>query len=197
MRGISSGIRGLKKGTLRPSLVLLDDLQDAESAENPEQVEKMLNIIKKDVMCLGGKDRLSILQTATPICPEDLVEHIKADANWKTTTYPGIISFPKNNEMWDRYFKMYDLELTTDSPHTGSLDFYRQNKKLMDEGAEVFNPTRFSLKDGHISALQKMLELRHMIGNAAFAAEYQMQPMKYSFSLDIQPKTVLKRINGF
>lgn len=103
-----------------------------------------------------------------------MVEHIKADANWKTTTYPGIISFPKNNEMWDRYFKMYDLELTTDSPHTGSLDFYRQNQKQMDEGAEVFNPTRFSLKDGHISALQKMLELRHMIGNAAFAAEYQM-----------------------
>ena len=55
VRGISSGIRGLKRGTLRPSLVLLDDLQDSESAENPEQVEKMLNIIRKDVMCLGGK----------------------------------------------------------------------------------------------------------------------------------------------
>lgn len=31
-RGITSGIRGAKHGTLRPSLVLLDDLQDFESA---------------------------------------------------------------------------------------------------------------------------------------------------------------------
>lgn len=31
-RGISSGIRGAKCGTLRPSLVLLDDLQDFETA---------------------------------------------------------------------------------------------------------------------------------------------------------------------
>lgn len=128
MRGISSGIRGLKKGTLRPSLVLLDDLQDAETAENPESVEKMLSIIKKDVMCLGGKQRLSILQTATPICPEDLVERIKADLNWKTTTFPGIIHFPTNNDLWDQYFKMYDLELSTDEPHEKSLEFYKTNR---------------------------------------------------------------------
>ena len=31
-RGITSGIRGAKHGTMRPSLVLLDDLQDFESA---------------------------------------------------------------------------------------------------------------------------------------------------------------------
>ena len=31
-RGITSGIRGAKFGTLRPSLVLLDDLQDFETA---------------------------------------------------------------------------------------------------------------------------------------------------------------------
>jgi len=38
----------------------------------------------------------------------------------------------------------------------------------MDEGAEVFNPYRYSLKDGHISAIQKLLEIQHVIGNAAF-----------------------------
>lgn len=108
----------MKKGTLRPTLVLLDDLQDAETAENPQSVEKMLNIIKKDVMCLGGKQRLSILQTATPICPEDLVEHIKSDKNWKTTTFPGIIKFPKNGELWKEYFRIYDNELVTDIPHS-------------------------------------------------------------------------------
>ena len=44
-RGISSGIRGLRRGTQRVTCVLLDDLQDAESAANPMQVEKMYQTI--------------------------------------------------------------------------------------------------------------------------------------------------------
>lgn len=61
IRGISSGIRGLKKGTMRPTLVLLDDLQTSEIAMNPESVSKLLGTIKKDVMPLAGKERLSII----------------------------------------------------------------------------------------------------------------------------------------
>lgn len=196
VRGIGSGIRGMKKGTLRPSLVLLDDLQDSETAENPESVEKLLQIIRKDVMNLGGKQRLSILQTATPICPDDLVEQIRADRNWKTTTFPGIISWPKNMDLWDRYFKIYDDELATEAPHDGSLAYYRENRDAMDLGAEVFNPTRFSEKDGHISAIQKLLEQRKAIGPAAFEAEFQMKPVKYSLALDVSPKDVANRLNG-
>jgi hypothetical protein len=93
-RGIGSGIRGAKKGTLRPSLVLLDDLQDFESAQNPSQVEKLMEIINKDILPLAGKERLSVLQTATPICPDDLVEKIRNDKSWKTSIYPAIISYP-------------------------------------------------------------------------------------------------------
>jgi hypothetical protein len=41
----------------------------------------------------------------------------------------------------------------------------------MDEGSEVCNPNRFKKSDGHISALQALLEKRHIIGDAAFQAE--------------------------
>lgn len=61
VRGISGGLRGMKHGTLRPTCVLLDDLQTSETAESPEQVEKLLSLIRKDIMNLGGKERLSIL----------------------------------------------------------------------------------------------------------------------------------------
>ena len=90
-RGITSGIRGLKYHTQRPDLVLLDDLQTSEDASSPEQVEKFLNIIKKDVFNLAGKGKLAILQTATPIAPEDLAERIANDPAWKTTIWPSII----------------------------------------------------------------------------------------------------------
>lgn len=61
VRGKNGGLRGMKHGKMRPTCVLLDDLQTTETAENPEQVEKLMSLIRKDIMNLGGKERLSIL----------------------------------------------------------------------------------------------------------------------------------------
>lgn len=202
-RGITSGIRGLKHRTLRPDLVLLDDLQTAADAESPAAVEKLLNILRKDVMNLAGKGKLAVLQTATPICPEDLTERIAADVNWKTTKFPAILSWPKDildkgdKGLWAQYFRLYDEENVSDAPHAGSLAFYKQHRAEMDDGAEVFNPGRFKESDGHISALQALLERRHLIGDAAFSAEMQMAPKRFSFSLDITPKAVASKVGDF
>lgn len=120
VRGITSGIRGLKVGKLRPDCVILDDLQSSEIASNPEQVQKVLDIIKKDVMNLSSKGKLAVLMTSTPLNPEDLCEMIENDIAWKTTKYPAIIQWPKDmvespdDGLWARYFKMYDTELADD-----------------------------------------------------------------------------------
>lgn len=196
-RGVSGGLRGMKKGTLRPTLVLLDDLQTSEIAENPQAVDKLMNTIRKDIIPLAGKTRLSILQTATQICQDDLVDKIKADKSWKTTTYKAVIHFPKNRELWGKYFEIYDTESVQGFSHSESLEFYKKNREEMDEGSEVFNPTRFAKVDGHISCIQKMMELKHAIGDAAFMAEYQMSPLKTTFSIDISPEDVCRKIGSF
>lgn len=199
VRGITSGIRGLKVGRLRPDCVILDDLQSAELAQNPEQVQKVLDIIKKDIMNLSSKGKLAVLMTSTPLMPEDLCEKIENDIAWKTTKYPAIIKWPKDMEespddgLWARYFKMYDTELADDQTHEGSLAYYKKNRKKMDEGAVLFAPERFKKEDGHISGLQALLEKRHTIGDVAFQAEMQMKPQKFSFKLDIKPKDVLAK----
>lgn len=41
-----------------------------------------MEIIRKDILNLGGKERLSILQTFTPICEDDVVDKIRNDATW-------------------------------------------------------------------------------------------------------------------
>lgn len=198
-RGVTSGIRGLKFHTLRPDLALLDDLQNSEDADNPERVEKLMNIIRKDVFNLSGKGKLAVLSTATPIAPDDLAEKIAQDPSWKTTVWPSIVHWPKDIEeqpdkgLWARYFRMYDAENADDQGHEGSLGFYRENRAAMDEGAEVFNPNRFLLSDGHISALQALLEKRHQIGDAAFQAEMQMKPKRYSFQIGVTPHIVCSR----
>lgn len=196
-RGIGSGIRGAKHGVLRPSLVLLDDLQDYESANNPAQVEKLLDIIKKDIIPLGGKTRLSILHAATPIAPDDLVERIKKDSSWTTTIYPAIIRYPDDMTLWDQYLRIYQREQVDNTGHAESLAFYRDHKTAMDAGAEVFSPGRYSEQDGHISALQKLLELKAQIGDAAFSSEYMMSPVSVQIALPITPSLVASRISSF
>ena len=202
VRGITSGIRGLKIGKLRPDTVLLDDLQSAQIAQNPEQVSKILDLIKKDVMNLSSKGKIAVIMTSTPIAPEDLCEKIESDVSWKTTKFPAIIQWPKDivehgdDGLWGEYFTIYDKESMTDMPHVESMKFYRSNFDAMNEGAKLF-AERFRQSDGHISGLQALLEKRHIIGNDAFDAEMQMKPKKLSFALDISAKNILQRIGKF
>lgn len=200
VRGITSGVRGLKIGKLRPDTVILDDLQTSETASNPEQVEKIMTIIKKDIMNLSSKGKLAVLMTSTPLVPEDLCEKIENDIVWKTTKYPAVIHWPKDivespeDGLWAQYFKKFDAELAEDLPHDASLEFYKQNRASMDAGAVLFSPDRFKPEDGHISGLQALLEKKHMIGDAAFSAEMQMKPRRFSFKLDIKPKDILNKV---
>ena len=199
VKGITSGIRGMKVGKLRPDIVILDDLQTSESASSLEQVEKLYDIIKRDVMNLSSKGKLAVLMTSTPLVPDDLCDKIEHDISWKTTKYPAIIKWPNDmtqhpdDGMWAHYFKIYDGELAEDITHDKSLQFYKDNKEKMDEGAELFAPGRFKPQDGHISGLQALLEKRHTIGDAAFQAEMQMKPKKYSFKLNISPRDVASK----
>lgn len=198
-RGYSGQLRGMKKisggKSLRPTLCLLDDWEDEDTASNPTSVEKMWDIINKDIIPMGGEQRISLLATQTPLCADDLVEKIKKDKHWTTLNYPAIISLPQNMKMWDEYFKIYDQELVMKYDHSKSLKFYQDNFELMNEGSEVFNPTRFCTEDGHISAIQKLLEIKNAIGEAAFASEYQMCPLRLKVALPISPDIVASRVS--
>jgi len=103
---------------------------------------------------------------------------------------------PKNMDLWEEYFKQYNEESVAETGHGGSLDFYRQHFDEMNEGAEVFNPSRYSEKDGHISMLQKLLEIKNQIGEQAWSAEYMMNPKAMQFALPITPKIVASRVSN-
>ena len=194
-RGVTGGIRGLKRGTLRPSYVILDDIMTTKDSRSPEAIEKLVETINKDIVPLAGKERLSILNCATPIAADDLVAKIKSDSSWKTLTFPAIINFPTNMGLWDEYFRLWDSENATGSQHTESLAYYDQHRKEMDEGVSVFNPTRYSERDGHRSMIQKLLELRHTLGDNAFLSEYQMEPVQVRYALPINPSLVASRVS--
>lgn len=201
IKGITSGLRGLKHGTKRPSCVVLDDIQTDATAESGSSVEKLINTIQKSVLNLGGKGKIAVLQAATPIASEDIVDRFRHDKAWKTTVFPAIIKWPTdilknpNDGLWKQYFDLFDEENSMDLKHVKSLKFYKRHKKKMDKGAVVLNPNRFKPEDGHLSALQALLEKKHEIGDSAFYCEYQMCPKKVDTLLDINPKRLIEKIN--
>lgn len=182
---------------MRPDCCLIDDIQSTSSASNPEQVEKLLDTIRKDIVPLAGKERISLLQTFTQICPDDLVEKIKNDKSWTTTIYPTIIRYPDNMKLWEEYLEKYENETAQETSHSDSLRYYKEHFEEMNAGSEVFDPRRFSEKDGHISAIQKWMQLRREIGEAAFDAEYQQNPKSVQYALPITPKLVASRVSEF
>ena len=201
IKGITSGLRGLKHGTKRPSCVVLDDIQTDATAESGSSVEKLINTIQKSVLNLGGKGKIAVLQAATPIASEDIVDRFRHDKAWKTTVFPAIIKWPTdilknpNDGLWKQYFDLFDEENSMDLKHVKSLKFYKRHKKKMDKGAVVLNPNRFKPEDGHLSALQALLEKKHEIGDSAFFCEYQMEPKKIDAVLEITPKRIIDKID--
>lgn len=201
VKGITGGLRGLKHGTKRPSCIVLDDIQDDETANSATSVEKLMSIINKGVLNLGGKGKVAVLQAATPIASEDIVDRIRHDKAWKTTVFPAIIKWPLDilkhptDGHWKKYFDLYDEENSMDLKHEKSLKYYKRHRKAMDKGAVVLNPNRFKESDGHISALQALLEKKHDIGDSAFFCEYQMEPKRVDTLLEITPKKIIEKID--
>lgn len=178
-------------------MVLVDDIQSHETAHSPEQVEKLEDILKRDVMNLSSGRKVAVICTATPIADGDLTEKLENDKNWRTEKYPAIMSYPDefkkpDHGLWGEYFTMYDEELVTNEPHDSSLAFYREHFDEMNKGAQTF-ANRYREQDGEISGIQSLLCKRHLIGESAFEAEYQMRPAHLQVALPISPDLVASR----
>lgn len=195
-------VRGTKNGTQRPDLVVLDDLQTREVAESEERVADVLKLIRGDVMGLAGRGKASVISTATTIAPDDVTVLLAADPAWKTTRNPALVRWPdewgkEGHGLWGQYFALFDEENANDIPHGrsgGSLALYRRNRKAMDAGADILNWGFFDREGGQISGLQRLMDAYHQMGNDAFMAEYQMEPVRNSFAVEVTARLIMSRV---
>lgn len=198
--GLTGNVRGLVRGSRRPDLLLLDDLQNDEMAGNEERVQEAALRIRKAFMGLAGHRRkIAAIMTSTPIAPDDLSETFAADRAWKTTTHRMVKSFPDcfgadRGDLWREYAEICQKELLEGRrPHVEGNRFYRRNRAAMDAGAEVLNPRNYDPKT-ELSAVQHALNIYFRDGQEAFMAEYQMEPPRNAFAFEISAQLVLQRV---
>lgn len=72
-KGAGGGLRGLRRGTLRPDLILVDDLENDENVRTPEQREKLRDWFSKSLSNLFGPDGGQLFVIGTILHRESLL----------------------------------------------------------------------------------------------------------------------------
>lgn len=204
-RGILARIRGMKVKSrtgeeLRPDLVIPDDPQTDNSARSPYQVTKRLKVLRGTVLGLAGPSKsIAAFCPCTVIEPNDLASHLldrELCPEWHGQTIPMLLSMPKNKDLWNQYWDLRAVAMRADLPDSDAVEFYRKNRKKMDQGAKSTWPERFN--EGEISAIQHAMNLIQDRGEDAFWAEFQQKP-RGAASNDIslwflEPKQIAAKI---
>lgn len=208
-RGLDSAIRGIRYGSLRPDLVLIDDPETRESAESEMQIAKRIRTIEQDIGGLGGPSRrMSRLMLCT-IMNRRGVAYVYTDAaqhpSWRGVRYKLLVKPPEREDLWGEYVELRKASMSTASAKNESVDdaiklatkFYADQRAVMDAGAVVANPHRFDVHH-EISALQRCYNIIADQGSDAFLTEYQNDPPESSGPQDsgIYPDLVASRLSG-
>ncbi len=179
VRGITGAIRGMKhnlsggKGTIRPEFVILDDPQTDESARSLKQCQDRERIVLGTILGLKGhEEEISAVMPCTVIHRGDLAEKfLDTDAHpeWHGVRAGLLTEMPVNMKLWDEYNDL--KKIGKDQAH----QFYIENREQMDEGAVPMWKECYS--KSQLSAVQYAMDLRSVVGEHAFWAEYQNDPL--------------------
>lgn len=183
--GIGGAIRGMKHKlsdgkVIRPSLAVIDDPQTDESANSVQQNASRLRVLNGAILNLAGPgQKISGIMPCTVIRPGDMVDQILDQAKypvWQGERTKAVYAFPTNEKLWEEYGDLWRAGwMDGGDKGESATKFYRKNRKDMDAGAVVAWPARKN--DDDISALQHLMNLRLTIGEEAFAAEFQNEPL--------------------
>jgi hypothetical protein len=188
-RGLDAAVRGIKYGTQRPDLAVIDDPETRDMAESLDerQPEKLERKIDQDVVGLAGQNRRLARVMLTTLMRRKCVSAKFTDPeqkpSWHGVRFRMIEQWPVRGELWEEY-----LSRRLAGQHAGdkfSRDahaYYAEHRAEMDEGVVVGNPWRYvsdKLPDGthcQLSTIQYVFDLIGDIGREAFDTEYQNDP---------------------
>jgi hypothetical protein len=182
--GITGRVRGMKAKlpdgrSVRPSLVLVDDPQSDESARSPSQCATREAILAGAVLGLAGPGkRIAGLCTVTVVRPDDMADRI-LDRNrhpeWQGERTKLVYEWPTRMDLWAEYWEMRREGQRAGTGTEAADAFYIEHREDMDAGARVAWEDR--KHEEEVSALHHAMNLRCDRGEAAFASEFQNDPL--------------------
>lgn len=165
-KGLGTQVRGLRHGSTRPDLFILDDIESDESTSTAEQITKARRWFNESMMPALAKDGL-IIYLGTILCYGSLLHYVLEERrDFDSRRFAAIIEFARRSDLWDewRRIRREDHEDSADRARR----FYEANKAEMLEGARILWPEYFSYYE--------LISAREDIGTKSFNQEYQNNP---------------------
>ncbi len=209
-RGLDAAVRGLKKGSRRPELALIDDPDTENTARNPEQAKKLSVRIERAIAGLAPKgkrmSRVMLTTLQNRICASAQFTSPTIKPSWKGKRFSFLIRKPERMDLWDEYITLRQQALAEgDEFARNAHQFYLDHREAMEAGAEVANPHSYDgceLPDGsklQVSAVQRYFDFVADNGEEAALSELQNDPPEESGPIEsgITAYRVQRQVSGY
>lgn len=184
--GIDGPIRGTKFRGRRPKLVIIDDIEDRESAASDTLIKKNEEVIEQDIAGVGSSAervaRVMLCTIQNRKCNAFKYTDAKAKPSWKGKRYRKMLQPPERMDLVERYIEIRQLKAENDPDAREAFRFWRDNQVEIERGCSVSNQQSYSKKtheDGEpleLSAIQAYYNRVADWGEKAVATEIDNDP---------------------
>ncbi|WP_370458008.1 phage terminase large subunit [Thalassobacillus sp. CUG 92003] len=167
-------LRGRNWNGSRPSLIVMDDLEDARpggNASTPEQRAKLKDWFSQTVMPLGdpkGKKTAFVYMGTTVHWEALLMQVLHHRSDFESRIYKAIIEHPVRTDLWEQCREIY-IDRDNKNRKQDAEQFYHENEDEMLKGVKVLWP--------EVKPILELMEWKWDNGSKAFNTEYMNNPV--------------------
>jgi len=169
IEALSTGqrIRGRRRGTHRPTLIVCDDLQNDGHIASPTQRDRTFTWFTGTLLPAGTK-RTNVIHLATALHRDALALRLQTNPGWTSRTFRAIERWPDNMALWAEWEALYTAADHETAPAAAAA-FFATHQTELERGAQLLWPEE--------EDLHTLMRLRVESGRTAFAREKQSSPL--------------------
>ncbi len=184
--GAGQKIRGRKHKQYRPTLIILDDVENETEVISADQRENKMEWFKRAVLKAGTTAQTNVIVVGTLLHYDSLLSQLldgRTMPGWTTRKYQAVQSWSENESLWQKWQNIYtyQAEYNGQTGPVAAKDFYKANTEKMLEGTKVLWPQR--------EDYYQLMEIRLSDGQASFDSEKQNEP--------VDPESCVFNANNF
>ncbi len=184
--------------SVRPDVLIFDDVQTPQSANSPSETDKRENAITKTFCGLAGLgEKIAAISVCTVREHDDLTQRFlnrKRHADWNGKRYPSLLRLPERMDLWDQYAKLLFQGATPAEGKQIATEFYAAHREQMDAGGKV--AWESDKQEDELSSLQSMMTIR-AIDPEFFAKEIQQEAAQpaNTTGVSLDANLIIKRLS--
>ncbi len=184
--------------TIRPDLLIFDDVQTPQSAKSFMQTESRENAVSTTFMGLAGLgETIAAIMVCTVREMNDLTNRFcdrEKHPDWDGRKFPVLIAEPTDKQKWSEYGVKLRGGDTPEEGFANATAFYTEHRSVMDVGGEV--AWEEDKQDGYLSALQWCMTIKSLQPDY-FRCELQQEgTAPVAGPLQLSAEQLIKRVSG-